>query len=230
MAGIGSTCTCKTCYEGWLSPRMRERLECSTEFRYELSLSLLRTQDDVQSDLPSGLDIDNVTVHRDAAYLPPPVRAKLAAPGGDAIYRGYVAVFKTIFDLIRDEDGKHAAGFPTVADVDADIAAPARPASAPIDPVHLAAYREAGGSALPALDCIVDRALEELSPLGREYSVESEYIDQVLGGADVGAECANDLNFALVREKLGLPRETAGPQFWKGMDARDPESDDEKDG
>ena len=41
-----------------------------------------------------------------------------------------------------------------------------------VNPSDLAAFLDAGGEAAHALDCIVDRAREVLSPLGREYDEE----------------------------------------------------------
>ena len=84
--------------------------------------------------------------------------------------------------------------------------------------------RAAGGDATYALDCIVDRAREELTPLGRQYDSEKRYIDAMFAGEH--KECANDLDFALVRAKLGLPEETLGAGF--DEDEEDPLSDDEE--
>ncbi|KAI0761514.1 hypothetical protein BD413DRAFT_485883 [Trametes elegans] len=260
MADNPGTCTCGQCYQGWLSPRMRERLEYSTELRYGLAKSLLDTQDGVPADITSTLPIDYAEIDTAFYYLPPEIRAKITsssstdagAPSGDAIYRGYIAVFKVIKDLataIQDDDKPR--GFPTISDIDTRLAelrppattsgaeasdhmrAPARGALGAAARAHLAAFLSAGGSGEPALDCIVDRAREELSPLGRLYDAEKQYIDAVLdGGADgePRVACANDLDFALVRVKLGLPLETRGvdvPQDGYGEDGRDPLSDEE---
>ena len=73
-----------------------------------------------------------------------------------------------------------------------------------------------------------DRAREELSPLGRLYDAEKQYIDAVLESEERHKECANDLDFALVRRKLGLPADTLGVVPDGEEDSRDPVSDDEE--
>ena len=145
------------------------------------------------------------------------------APSGDAVYRGYIAVFKVIKDLISEE----RKDFPTVSTVSAKLSE-ARSEGAEAAPKHIAAYLDNGGKADYALDCIVDRAREELSPLGRLYDAEKQYIDAVLESEERHKECANDLDFALVRRKLGLPADTLGVVLEGEEDSRDPVSDDEE--
>ncbi|RPD55376.1 hypothetical protein L226DRAFT_468856 [Lentinus tigrinus ALCF2SS1-7] len=228
-------CICGKCFEGWLSPRMRERLEYSTELRYELSKSLLETQDGVPDDITSVLPIDYAHIDVSVHYLPAEVRAKIGpsapsedCPAGDTVYRGYIAVFKAIKDLIAGEDPEHH-GFPSVSTVSDHLSKLRdRDASEDLSSKYIAAYLDNGGKAEYALDCIVDRAREELSPLGRQYNAENQYIDAVLESEQSHAACANDLDFALVREKLGLPAETRGVVPDDEADSRDPPSDDEQ--
>ncbi|KAI0697084.1 hypothetical protein C8T65DRAFT_662720 [Cerioporus squamosus] len=227
MSQTEASCTCGKCFEGWLSPRMRERLEYSTELRYELSKSLLQTQDGCSS-------IDYAHIDTSVHYLPAAVRAKIgpaapseASPAGDTIYRGYVAVFKAIKDLIDDEDpDRHS--FPSVSTI-SDQLSKLRDASEDSTSRLIAAYLDNGGQAEYALDCIVDRAREELSPLGRHYDAEKQYIDAVLESEwQSHAACANDLDFPLVRAKLGLLAETLSVVPDDEADSRDPFSDDEE--
>ncbi|KAI0628912.1 hypothetical protein C8Q77DRAFT_1067158 [Trametes polyzona] len=252
-----SSCTCGQCFEGWLSPRMRERLEYSSELRYGLAKSLLDTQDGIPTDITRTLPIDYAQIDVAFYYLPEDLRAKISAqpenhvgatPGsrtaravGDAIYRGYIAVFEVVKDLatssLAEEEEDKPWGFPTVSalskrlselrepsaesesDSSSSISAAAR--------AHLGAYLDAGGSAAHALDCIVDRAREELSPLGRQYDAEKAYIDAVLDRG--GPACANDLDFALVRARLGLSVDSGGVDIPSEGDAdgRDVASDEE---
>ena len=194
------------------------------------------------------LPIDYASIDRAVYYLPADVRAKMgpsAGPSGDAVYRGYIAVFKIIKDLLPDDDIPEPQSFPNVAVVSARLAPFSKPSSTPdaaeLDmkssnkgaednsASELAAFLGGGGLATHALDCIVDRAREEFSPLGREYDAEHEYIDQVLEGGDGAPRpvCANDLGFALVRARLGLPTDTLGVVPDGEEDSRDPVSDDE---
>ncbi|KAH9857379.1 hypothetical protein C2E23DRAFT_856174 [Lenzites betulinus] len=246
-ASSSSTCTCGHCFEGWLSPRMRERLEYSAELRYGLAKSLLDTQDGVPADITRTLPIDYARIDVAFYYLPPALRAQIGETDGpgDALYRGYIVVLEAAKDLATAEsqqDDATARSFPSVSDLTARLSslrsADSSPGSGP--PLegdaraHLAAYLDAGGSAEHALDCIVDRAREELSPLGRLYDAEKRYIDAVLdGGGDAdGAprvECANDLDFALVRCKLGLGEETRGADVPLD-EGWDPVSDEDEDG
>ncbi|KAI0365145.1 hypothetical protein BV20DRAFT_973582 [Pilatotrama ljubarskyi] len=246
MAERLDTCTCGKCFEGWLSPRMRERLEYSSELRYGLAKQLLDTQDGVSADVTRTLSIDYAQIDIAFYYLPPELREKISssdnadAPSGDAIYRGYVAVFKVVKHLATaDADSDKPRGFPTVPDVSKrltelvsskDAAAEAQILS-PKAREHLAAFLDKGGSAEYALDCIVDRAREELSPLGSLYDAEKQYIDAILDGIDgeERPECPNDLDFALVRVKLGLPLETRGIDISHDeQDAQDPLSDEDE--
>lgn len=208
---------------GWLD---------SAELRYELSKSLLDTQDGVPEDITSVLPIDYAHIDTAVHYLPAAVRAKIGpsapsedAPAGDTVYRGYVAVFEAIKDTVQTEDAGHK-DFPSVATLSNQLSKlrDASDASSKL----VAAYLDNGGKAEYALDCIVDRAREELSPLGRLYDAEKQYIDAVLDGEEKHAVCQNDLNFALVREKLGLPSETLGVIPEDEEDSRDPPSDDEQ--
>ncbi|TFK80511.1 hypothetical protein K466DRAFT_532867 [Polyporus arcularius HHB13444] len=233
MSQTEATCTCGKCFEGWLSSRMRERLEYSTELRYELSKSLLRTQDGVPDDITSVLPIDYAHIDTSVHYLPAAVRTKIGpsapsedSPAGDTVYRGYVAVFKVIKDLIDGEDADRD-GFPSVSTI-SDRLSKLRDASGDSSARLIAAYMDNGGLAEYALDCIVDRAREELSPLGRHYDAENQYIDAVLESEwENHAACANDLDFPLVRVKLGLSAETLGVVPDDEADSRDPPSDDE---
>lgn len=229
-------------------PSLIPRLTDSTELRYGLAKSLLDTQDGLPTDVSRALPIDYAEIDIAFYYLPTEIRAKITSSPGtdvsqaDAIYRGYIAVFKAIKDLVAsyDEDGK-PQGFPTVSDVDKRISelreAPKDSSDAQGKTTlntkareHLATYLDNGGTAEFALDCIVDRAREELSPLGKLYDAEKQYIDAVLDGTDgeAHAVCPNDLDFALVRVKLGLPVETRGvdiPEYGEAW--RDPASDEE---
>ncbi|KAI9069782.1 hypothetical protein FKP32DRAFT_1616755 [Trametes sanguinea] len=257
MSASTSTCTCGKCFEGWLSPRMRERLEYSTDLRYGLAKSLLDTQDGLPADVSRNLPIDYAEIDIAYYYLPHELREKISSTSstdpalGDAIYRGYIAVFKVIKDMVADSyEDDTPRSFPTVWDVDKRLSElrsvdPAQSDSAstassgthqparlsPKTREHLAAYLDNGGAAEYALDCIVDRAREELSPLGKLYDADQRYIDAVLDGEDGGErpECPNDLDFALVRVRLGLPLETRGVEVPEDeVDVREPVSEDEE--
>ncbi|KAI1787722.1 hypothetical protein LXA43DRAFT_1076080 [Ganoderma leucocontextum] len=235
MSKDKGTCTCDQCFEGWLSPKMKECLEYSAELRYELAQSLLDAHDGVGEEITSVLPIDYASIDNSVQYLPSAVRDKIGPSGGapsasgDAVYRGYVAVFKVIRDLVSEEDADADAGdrkdFPSVSVVAAKVAELRAPEDSDGAPEHVAAYLDNGGKAEYALDCVVDRAREELTPLGREYDSEKRYIDEMFAGEHKA--CANDQDFALVRAKLGLPADTLGV-FPQEEEWRDPLSDDEE--
>lgn len=278
------TCTCGQCFEGWLSPKMRECLECkshlavpcfsrhrthyprvprapcpfpdSAEVRYQLAKSLLDTQEVVVGEEITGvLPIDPARIDLSVRYLPDALRARLRPEAGgrvsiegDTMYRGYVGVFKAIRDLVaegsedRDGGGDGSSsgdsdhklkledvrvGFPSVSAVAAKLQAIR--ALKDGRSRYVAMFLQHGGRAEHALDCVVDRAREELTPLGRQYDSEKRYIDAMFAGEH--KECANDLDFALVRAKLGLPVETLGvhpDDEDEEEDLRDPPSDDEE--
>ena len=141
------------------------------------------------------------------------------------MYRGYVAVFKAIHDLVNDDDTEDK-GFPTVSTVSDQLTKLRKGSDESSE--HLGVYLDNDGDVEFALDCIVDCALQELSPLGRMYDAEKQYIDAVLEGEEGYVECPNDLDFALVRSKLGLPAATLGVAPEGEADSRDPVSDDEE--
>ncbi|KAM5531286.1 hypothetical protein V8D89_015041 [Ganoderma adspersum] len=106
MSEKNGTCTCGQCFEGWLSPKMRECLECesasqslvsratvpvpiipasrvpcpfpdSAEVRYQLAKSLLDTQDGVGEEITSVLPIDYTRIDTSVRYLPDAIRDRL---------------------------------------------------------------------------------------------------------------------------------------------------------
>ncbi|KAI0737392.1 hypothetical protein C8Q80DRAFT_1212718 [Daedaleopsis nitida] len=246
MSETKTSCTCEQCYEGWLSPRMRQRLQDSSHIQYWLSQDLLNTHDGVPKDVTSVLPIDYAHIGSAVHYLPAEVRAKIgpsalskASPAGDEVYRGYVAVLKAITEFVSPESegaDTHNKGFPTVSVLsahlsalrDADAPDPDADPDSPSNAELIAVFLDNGGKAEHALDCIVDRAREELSPLGHRYTKEDEYIDRVLYCEENLPECKNDDEFDLVRIRLGLPRETLGVVPEGEVDSRDPVSDDEE--
>ena len=176
----------------------------SAEVRYGLAKSLLDTQDGVGEDITGVLPIDYARIDISVRYLPDALRDRLRPESGgrvsvvgDEMYRGYVGVFKAIRDLVAEgtedgggdgpgdsdhklEDVEVRVGFPSVSAVAAKLQAIR--ALKDGRSRYVAMFLQHGGRAEHALDCVVDRAREELTPLGRQYESEKRYIDAMFAG------------------------------------------------
>ena len=89
-------------------------------------------------------------------------------------------------------------------------------------------FLDAGGKVEYALEAIIDRA-QEKSPVGSEYqrdaSVREEEADFENEIREL-PQCVHDLDFDLVREKLGLPKRT-GPSWYFISDEESADDDEE---
>jgi len=140
----------------------------------------------------------------------------------------------------EEEEGKGVqpqSEYPTVDSVTSHLAeiqaAAAHDPSASDDTKTEAAmiseYLDAGGKAEYALEAIVDNAWEK-SPEGTEYTRFPHIREQEEENEkdrEWMPKCANDLNFKLVRTKLGLAPERRGPYWFFLTDLEDGDEDDE---
>lgn len=274
-----STCTCGQCIDGWLSPRMRERLEGEGDFLHYASKGLEEglhedpdiLQGGILSELIIGAD---VTLH----YIPMELHEKMTA----GFYSGYIFVLLTVVRLFlrdgasldddddddndneddadADEDGeskfetkqaegdeepeKEAEGeddrprYPTVDIVNQTLASIQKAAQDPsanedlqTDAAIIAEYLDAGGKASYALEAIVDVSWEN-SPEGTKF-LRTPTLQRDEAEFDKACEglprCANDLDFRLVRTKLGLEPERYGPHWFFLTDLEDDEDGEGED-
>jgi len=227
------TCTCKQCVDGWLSPRMKERLEGEGDFLRYVSISLLS---DLGSELPEDEVLPDWVISEDPAlhFIPMELHTKMSP----AFYRGYLTVVDVMVQILQRDVAAGAACIPTPDAIDGrlrELCKAARESSGKAsvlttdDVEDVEAFLHAGGKAEFALEALTDRAREK-SPKGIEYMrrpalrVEEEEFTGEVGELP---ECANDLDFELVRKGLGLPPHFIGPHWFFLTDSESEEDDDD---
>ncbi|GJE91331.1 hypothetical protein PsYK624_074800 [Phanerochaete sordida] len=226
------TCTCDSCVDGWLSPRMKERLEGEGDFLRYVSISLLSDLGGLPEDevLPDWVIAEDPSLH----FIPMELHTKMSP----AFYRGYAVVVDVMVQILQRPAGAAAGCVPTPTAIEArlrELCTAARKsggkaaALTPDDVEDVEAFLHAGGEAEFALEALTDRAMEK-SPAGSEFlrrpaiRVQEEELAGEVGELPV---CANDLDFELVRKRLGLPPHFIGPHWFFLTDS---ESEDDIDG
>ncbi|CCM00041.1 uncharacterized protein FIBRA_02067 [Fibroporia radiculosa] len=185
-------CTCGQCADGWLSPRMRCRLYHSAVFYFDtmgMETSMLSRGRHLSSiERSSLLGVD---------HLPPLTRMNITK----RFYEQYCRVVEAVAAMFRKD-----AGSPDVTAVRQALTT-----MRGIDEFFL--Y---GGRIEHALDLVTASARDQ-SPVGDstwDDMVEEDDDESVWDGYKSMPKCANDLEFALVRERLGLdPDQPWGPYF-----------------
>ncbi|PBK66910.1 hypothetical protein ARMSODRAFT_1046286 [Armillaria solidipes] len=167
-------CTCGRCSAGWLSPRMRFQLSCQAGFSRDI--------------MPEGLEyftprqvIDIPTLLLASDYLPLQLHSSLYK----TFYAGYISVFGALYDLLENSN-----------------------ASLSLDKVNQVArndistnfYFQRGGKVEYALDAIIDGALNQSWLGDGEFHAIFDNDKNYMALP----KCANDLEFQLVRDMLGL--------------------------
>lgn len=137
-----------------------------------------------------------------------------------AFYQAYTHVVEAMLQALLNE-ADDASCIPTVDAISAHLGS----SNADAKP-----FFDAGGEIVFALEALVDRAYEK-SPEGPEYGrklalreEELEFENEI---QDL-PECAHDLNFTLVRTKLGLPPQGRGPHWFFLTDSEDGESSEDE--
>ncbi|THH28406.1 hypothetical protein EUX98_g5788 [Antrodiella citrinella] len=182
-------CTCNKCTDGWLSPRMRYRLLCTSELIHDM------VPDFISENKLAPMDPMTIASSVGLDYVPPRLWTKI----NSLFAYSYMAVVRGFQQACRD-----LTTTPTPAVVRA-LAGP---------DAHY--YFQKDGRVEYALDYIEHFANDQ-SPLGdNEWdSLQDEQAEE--GDEEALAysqmpDCANDLNFELVRQQMGLPKKM-GPYF-----------------
>ncbi|KAJ7108467.1 ankyrin repeat family protein [Mycena crocata] len=177
-------CTCDRCAGGWLSPRMRFRLDCDAGFWKDSMpmnfTSFTRGQPADPSDM-----MDSPSM-----YIPPTLYPNFYL----SFYKGYCNVFDAIFRLLNTtNDALTAEGVLPFLTMDSNTQF----------------YFQKGGRVEYAFDSITHCAQEQ-SPLGDNSFSETFGDDEDWA---LLPTCANDLDFQLVRSMIGLdiPGQRRGP-------------------
>lgn len=179
-------------------------------------------------------------VHADDAlhYIPMDLHENMTP----FFYHGYVSVIQSILKIfLRDPTGPpELSPIPSIdvilkhfAEIDEEAKKGEDGAPmAVIQSDYLHAYLDEGGKVQYALEAIIELA-RETSPRGRRY-IDNEEVQEQNAEFEKAADsenlpkCQNDLNFEIVRTKLGLPAQSAGPQ-WFFLTDFDSDSDDSED-
>ncbi|KAF9479111.1 hypothetical protein BDN70DRAFT_932869 [Pholiota conissans] len=203
-------CTCGSCLETWLSPRMMERLKFIAWAKSEFLEPLFSVMDPNEPLLRINEDKE---LRSTLAYLP----LDLASGMNRSFYLGLCETFKAICYTLAES----RCGPPTPREV---IEMALR---AGLD-VH--SYLSKGGRVEYALDAVLDIAEKEWVVTDWFYSKEvGPYCPEA-------KKCANDLAFLLVRTQLGVEARMPKPFFdQENSDEKEEEeydkasSDDEED-
>lgn len=167
--------------------------------------------------LPVGYIQDNVALH----YIPTTLQNKLTP----FFYRGFMLILEEMMHMSLSEPTNGLQVIPTLPALTKSMRQLTRleptsppqfpPFTAPWDAPPVSHYLQAGGQVSFALEAVVDRAFRT-SPVGPEYrdSTKMQEDEELLAqGMEYLPECVHDLDFALVRRKLGLPADSPGP-YW----------------
>ncbi|GLB40821.1 hypothetical protein LshimejAT787_0900360 [Lyophyllum shimeji] len=192
-------CTCGVCAGGWLSKRMRFRLN----FQAGMSKDMM---DQEMSRFKRGVPHEDPTSLCDNAsdYLPPHLHQSVFK----TFYVGYQSVFFAIYLLLETTDlplSKAAIAQRVAGEEGARF------------------FFGKGGKIEYAFDAITDVAREQ-SPLGDSAFEESFGEDKEYASLP---KCENDLEFDLVRRMIGLdPKMKWGPYDGEGEGEDDDDDDD----
>ncbi|KAI0090613.1 hypothetical protein BDY19DRAFT_992048 [Irpex rosettiformis] len=207
-------CTCGNCIDGWFSPRMKERLEGEVDFLRFVSNTIL--EEDLTDLGPNEL-IPDWCIFGDTSlhYIPTEFQQKMTL----SFYKAYMRVIEAIH-LILLQDTADASCIPTHSAIESQLGL----ANAETQP-----FFDAGGEIMFALEALVDRAYEK-SPEGPEYGRKAELREEEEEFENETMElprCRNDLDFKLVRTRLGLPPQGKGPCWFFLTDDEDSEEEEE---
>ncbi|KAG6916022.1 hypothetical protein DXG01_008791 [Tephrocybe rancida] len=201
-------CTCGACAGGWLTKRMRFRLQCDAGL----------AKDGMEMEMYSferGVPQDGELLGGPSDYLPGELRRSIFK----TFYVGYQSIFDAIYDFLERTD---------------EPLSKAAIVARTLGSNGVSFFYSKGGQIEYAFDAITHRAMEQ-SPLG-DSTFEETWEEE--GDSDYTRlpACANDLEFSLVRQRLGLnPRSQWGPYYdfgdggGGGMDDDDDDDDDDED-
>ncbi|KAJ7736870.1 ankyrin repeat family protein [Mycena metata] len=195
-------CTCGQCAGGWLSPRMRFRLETDAVFWADSMPMNFSSFSKGQALNPSDM-MDNPS-----DFIPPSLHSSFYL----SFYKGYCNVLRAIYLLLSTTDEVLSAAGVLRFTENADF------------------FFQKGGRVEFAFDSITHCAQEQ-SPLGDDTFADT-FNDDYPDWAS-RPTCANDLEFQLVRQKIGLNRmQQWGPYYdfgGGGMDVDDEDDDSDDD-
>lgn len=155
-------------------------------------------------------------------------------------YHGYICVIQSILRILLTDPTSNSLPLPTLDAVTSYLANVDEEAKnggnsnykAAIQSELIHAHLDQGGKIEYALDAITHLAYEK-SPIGSLYSrnndtqEENAALEKEADDAELPT-CENDLNFELVRTKLGLPVSWEGPHWFFLTDLSDSDEEDEE--
>lgn len=227
-------CTCGLCIGGWLSARMKFRLHCEPFPPCPAPPALRQVTNPAWPTGVSEVTHDGMWINQptfvarqplaqdsfimfDLDFIPPHLRGEVYK----TFYKGYGVLFSAVAHVLK----RCSPADPTVPDA-RTIAAELN-SNNTFDVQGAQFYFRKGGRVEYALDHIMHTAMEQ-SKLGDETFEELHDSDD--GWMDL-PECVNDLDFELVRRKLGLSdKQQWGPYRCGEEDEMDEDDSEDEDG
>ncbi|KAK7057664.1 ankyrin repeat family protein [Favolaschia claudopus] len=202
-------CTCNQCAGGWLSPRMRFRLDTNAVFWAD---SMPMNFDMFTKGRPQNpLDM----MDSPSSYIPPALYPNFYL----SFYKGYCDILRAIYDFLNTTTAEPLSANAVVPFIAANQ--------------YTQFFFAKGGRIEYAFDSITDCAREQ-SPLGDNSFSETFDDDEDWMSLPT---CANDLEFQLVRRMIGLDDTPGSGQRWgryyedsndEGMDFEEDSDDDDE--
>ncbi|KAF8574034.1 hypothetical protein K439DRAFT_1399345 [Ramaria rubella] len=183
-------CTCGQCLEGWLSPRMRFRIECEGEITYD---HMGFMSDEFVRGEPLAADRFDLYIGLD--FIPFELRSQVYK----TFYRGYQSAFEAITHTMRQSI------IPRPTAVRTAMFAGGYRGYDFFGHQAVQFFFSKGGLPDFALDCILT-AISEQSPLG-DGTFDETFEEEL----NKRPQCENDLEFNLVRQNLRLHPLAKGP-------------------
>lgn len=243
-------CTCGSCIDGWLSPRMRERLAGThiTHLRgplfpnnslagvaWNLQVTSASLLEDIMRVVPDTELLPEWCIASDVSlqYIPTDLRAQMTP----RFWRGNMVVTEAVLRFfvckmpppLVDPNATPVLTLAALKEYLEGEQVKTEIFNPPLS-VTFQNYLSSGGRLTFALEALLDRA-ETASSIGAEYRrkpsvrAEEEALAQELAALPA---CVHDLDFELVRRKMGLPAESLGP-CWIFLSDSEGEDDSDED-
>lgn len=192
---------------------MKERLEGEADFIQFVSHSILEDLSELEPRdlIPDWCIAADSSLH----YVPMELQEKMTI----AFYRGYISVVGAILEVLVQE-ANDSSCVPTTSAINARLEP---------YPAYVHSFFDAGGQITYAVEALVNRAYEK-SPEGSEYrrkpALQEEEAEFEKDTQEL-PRCVHDLDFTLLRTRLGLELEGHGPHWFFLTDDEDSDEAEE---
>ncbi|KAF9479090.1 hypothetical protein BDN70DRAFT_834943 [Pholiota conissans] len=205
-------CTCGSCTDQWLSPRMKFRLKVTSQFEYDnMGTELLYFK-------PHQPRSEETLLCGSTSYLPLALQAQ--------IYKTFFEGFRSLFGIIARTLADSSNSIPTLEQFRAKA----------VGEPGVGFYFNKGGRIEYAWDAVISIAKDQSALGDNEFENNWDDPEEPFREGQYAnlPKCANDLAFDLVRRKLGIdPMIANGPYYERdededaGMFDEDDDDDDD---